>query len=230
VIFAIFRPSCKNYILVDLWEHQDHYVDSANADSGQQQQRFVDTKHNLAQWANKTTYFRMLSTEAAKQIPDNSLDFVFVDARHDYCGCLEDIKAYYPKLRPGGIMTGHDYITNQEVGPSQDWGLCGDGVTRDERAVVGAVDDFAKSIGVTVSITWFGNPVEEGRFFPSWMFQKPTVPECVANYVKDDRLLRKAMQKKCLSKSEKCQSHSDCCSLTCKLRKLKNHKPIGKCK
>lgn len=41
-------------------------------------------------------------------VPDN-LDYVFVDADHSYDGCKGDIEAWWPKLRPGAIMAGHDY-------------------------------------------------------------------------------------------------------------------------
>lgn len=64
---------------------------------------------------SKTVFHHKLSTEAAKEIPDQSLDFVYIDARHDYCGALEDIENYWPKLHPGGIMAGDDYITNAEI-------------------------------------------------------------------------------------------------------------------
>ena len=42
-----------------------------------------------------------------------SLDFVYIDARHDYDGCLEDIVAWYPKLKKGGLIAGHDFIPDQ---------------------------------------------------------------------------------------------------------------------
>ena len=34
----------------------------------------------------------------------------YIDARHDYCGCSEDIQNWWPKVKPGGIMAGHDYV------------------------------------------------------------------------------------------------------------------------
>jgi hypothetical protein len=64
-----------------------------------QEKRFLKTKARLKQWENQTEYFRMFSQEAAKLIPDNSLDWVYVDARHDYCGVMEDIVNYWPKVR-----------------------------------------------------------------------------------------------------------------------------------
>ena len=45
----------------------------------------------------------------AHLIPDDSCDFIYVDGDHSYAGCLADIKAYWPKVKVGGIMAGHDY-------------------------------------------------------------------------------------------------------------------------
>ncbi len=50
------------------------------------------------------------SIEAAKQFEDNSLDFVHIDASHDYENVLADIIAWYPKVKPGGFITGDDYV------------------------------------------------------------------------------------------------------------------------
>lgn len=52
---------------------------------------------------------RMLSTQASKQFEDESLDFVFIDASHDYDSVKEDINSWWPKIKIGGILAGHDY-------------------------------------------------------------------------------------------------------------------------
>ena len=49
------------------------------------------------------------SVEAAKDFEDESVDFVFIDADHTYEGCLRDITAWYPKVKYGGVIAGHDY-------------------------------------------------------------------------------------------------------------------------
>ncbi len=53
---------------------------------------------------------RKTSVEAAKDFPDASLDAVYIDAEHDEDSVREDIRAWRPKIKPGGILSGHDYI------------------------------------------------------------------------------------------------------------------------
>ena len=48
------------------------------------------------------------TVEMSKHIPDGSLDICFIDADHTFDGCKRDIKAYLPKVKKGGIMSGDD--------------------------------------------------------------------------------------------------------------------------
>jgi hypothetical protein len=52
---------------------------------------------------------RISSLDAARDLPDESLDFVYIDANHHYEHIKADIEAWAPKVRPGGIVSGHDY-------------------------------------------------------------------------------------------------------------------------
>lgn len=49
------------------------------------------------------------SVEAAQEFEDGSIDFVFIDAAHDYDNVTADLTAWVHKVRPGGIIAGHDY-------------------------------------------------------------------------------------------------------------------------
>jgi len=85
--------------------------------------------------------------EAARHVPDESIDFIYLDHRHDYCSVSKYLKAYWPKLSRGGIFAGHDFLDNKNslMGESkQDWGTCPDG-TKHDGAVKGAVEDFVKA-------------------------------------------------------------------------------------
>ena len=44
------------------------------------------------------------------EFEDNSLDFVYIDANHNFKYALEDINGWSKKVRTGGIVSGHDYI------------------------------------------------------------------------------------------------------------------------
>jgi hypothetical protein len=49
------------------------------------------------------------TVDAADQFEDYSLDVVFIDADHSYEGCRRDIIAWRSKVKPGGLLCGHDY-------------------------------------------------------------------------------------------------------------------------
>lgn len=54
-------------------------------------------------------FLHMTSKKAAGLIDDKSLDLVYIDADHGYESVMEDIRLWMPKVRPGGIISGHDY-------------------------------------------------------------------------------------------------------------------------
>jgi predicted O-methyltransferase YrrM len=58
---------------------------------------------------------RMASEEAVHLYPDQSLDFVFIDSDHSYEGIKADLQAWYPKMRKGGHIAGHDYVSDDRV-------------------------------------------------------------------------------------------------------------------
>lgn len=75
---------------------------------------------NIEPVRNVITPIRMTSIEASKLYDDNSLDFVFIDASHEYEDVKEDILAWLPKVKVGGILAGHDYDTFEGVNRAVD--------------------------------------------------------------------------------------------------------------
>ena len=113
----------------------------------------------------------MYSTQASEILKKNAtdpktnqiipfLDFLYIDARHDYCGCLEDLIAWYPLLKSGGIFAGDDYSPHYP--PS--WNKCGNG-TDVPGSVYRAVNEFAKDQGFSLQATTHG--------WPNWISRKP---------------------------------------------------------
>ena len=167
--------SAQRYYLVDLWAHQANYNDSANVDNIEQERKFRASKARLAKFGEKPVWLRNDTVSAAHLVPDNSLDFIYVDARHDYCGVMDDLVAWWPKLRKGGLFAGHDFFTTQEydnyVGAYKsqfdDWALCSNG-SRITGAVKGAVLDFAASVNIKKELVYGFGAVRHA--FPSWMY------------------------------------------------------------
>lgn len=59
-------------------------------------------------YAPRATVMTMTTLEAAGLLDDQSVDAVFVDACHETEAVMADIRAWAPKIRTGGLMTGHD--------------------------------------------------------------------------------------------------------------------------
>jgi predicted O-methyltransferase YrrM len=59
---------------------------------------------------------RMTSLEAAREVADGSLDFVYIDGAHDFDHVMLDLILWTPKVRPGGIVAGHDYYEFYQAG------------------------------------------------------------------------------------------------------------------
>ncbi len=57
---------------------------------------------------------RKLSVDAAREFPDESLDYVYIDGNHEFSHVVADICAWYPKVKKGGIVSGHDYISRRD--------------------------------------------------------------------------------------------------------------------
>ena len=120
-------PSFEQYFGVDPWIQQKNYVDWANVDNNEQEKKYQETINRLNKYGNKIQLIREFSTNAAAKFKNNSIDFIYIDARHDYCGVYEDLTSYYSKLKCNGIFAGHDYYPVGDTS-DQDWSLCSNGV------------------------------------------------------------------------------------------------------
>jgi len=107
------RPDLTLY-MVDAWDSAAYQGDTTGqwiADISQDKQnehrRAAEERVGFA--GERAKIIAKRSVDAAKDIPDGSLDFVFIDADHSYEACIEDLKTWHPKLKPSGVLCGHDY-------------------------------------------------------------------------------------------------------------------------
>ena len=69
-------------------------------------------RQELNPWASRYTWFRVPSLSITnEQIPDGSLDCVFVDGDHSYEAVKKDLAFWWAKIRVGGQILGDDYWT-----------------------------------------------------------------------------------------------------------------------
>ena len=60
------------------------------------------------------TIIRKTSMDAVNDFKDNSIDFVYLDGHHGFRYIAEDLCEWTKKVRPGGIIAGHDYLNSTE--------------------------------------------------------------------------------------------------------------------
>lgn len=109
---------------------------------------YRDAQNKLAPWTARVAFVRLTSLEASARFADGELDWVFIDANHSYEASQADIAAWYPKVRSGGLFSGHDFYTRLQDTTSD---------------ALNSVLDFAESIDTRPHVTWCN----------SWWFIKP---------------------------------------------------------
>ncbi|GAG75308.1 unnamed protein product [marine sediment metagenome] len=109
--------------MIDPYEEYEEYLDLKG-------NIFIVAKQladkRLISYINKIIWKIMKSADAVNLIPDN-LDFVYIDGNHSYEYVLRDIELYFPKVKEGGVVGGHDYHNESKA-----------------REVKKAVDEFTK--------------------------------------------------------------------------------------
>ena len=71
--------------------------------------QYEEAKSYLAGYPN-CIVIRKTSMEAVADFADGSLDFVYIDANHEFRYIAEDLVEWTKKVRRGGIVAGHDYF------------------------------------------------------------------------------------------------------------------------
>lgn len=92
----------KELFLIDPYQDYDGIDGPAPYD-----ENYAIAQRNLRDYPNRT-FVRKKSENATELVPDG-LDFVYVDGNHKYEYIKKDIELFYPKLRAGGVMCGHDF-------------------------------------------------------------------------------------------------------------------------
>lgn len=69
-------------------------------------------ENNILKYKSRIIELNHFSIYASTLVENKSLDFVFIDAQHDYQSVKNDIGWWLPKIKDGGFISGHDYEPN----------------------------------------------------------------------------------------------------------------------
>ena len=137
----------KKLVLVDPWKILDNYDDVVN--SGDRQQVYASVVRRLKPYGDRVSIIRGTSEEVAPRV-NPPLDFVYIDGNHAYEYAKQDISLWWPKIRSGGILAGHDLFFLGKIG------------------VTNAIIEFALAHNLTAYIV-----NDSPRTLHSWYFEKP---------------------------------------------------------
>jgi len=93
---------------IDVWGNYPEYRRYSYEEP--QEVIYQAAKERLAPY--DCTLIRKFSMDALKDIPDGSLDFIYIDGSHSFPFVVNDIFWWNKKVRTGGALAGHDYWTS----------------------------------------------------------------------------------------------------------------------
>jgi hypothetical protein len=98
---------------IDPWE--EGYDDEDPASDSDMESAYRLARERLQMHRKRVKIHRMKSLNAVQLFEDKSVDFVYIDACHQYESVKTDIRCWFPKVVAGGIIAGHDFICPGEI-------------------------------------------------------------------------------------------------------------------
>ena len=165
---VLSKTKLDKYFCVDTWQDDfgsdckpGYFAKDGNV-------RFTEAKDALKPYlgnydqphldGGRAIMIRMPSVKASNTITDNTLDFCYIDGDHSLFGIYDDLFAWVPKVKVGGIISGHDYKDGPRSGINDFWG------DQLDYKIKTVVDSYCLKFGHKL------NPV--GGLIKSWWFIK----------------------------------------------------------
>jgi len=155
--FAVrFLQSWKGKLLccIDPWTGGQ--FDAGPVTQDERDEYYAKAMKALRPYEDRVKVMRTTSREASLQFDSNYFDFIYIDANHQYSSVWEDLTLWWPKLRSGGFLAGHDIVM-----PNAAFGGC-------EHWVQSAVMKFAEHNGLEV---WLVTEGDSGRPWSYYMIK-----------------------------------------------------------
>ena len=139
---------------IDPWTMADYYQHPRG--QGRLDHQFAVATERLAPY--DCTIIRKPSMEALEDFEDNSLDFIYIDGCHHFRYIAEDLCEWIKKVKPGGMMSGHDFFYSRRTGENS-------------IHVRWVVEAFTMAHDIKPLYILGGQRKQDK--WPSWMFFKP---------------------------------------------------------
>lgn len=149
IIYDSFSDAEIN--LIDLWqtESNDFFFSTVEGLTERAYQKVQQRFFGL----NNVKLLKGNSSVVFKQFPDEYFDFIYIDADHSYEGLLKDLQNWFPKVKRGGVISGHD------------WDCHPDHEFYHKFGVDGALKSYFKEKIRDVMLT-------SENYYKSWIYQK----------------------------------------------------------
>lgn len=99
----------KLAVAVDSWDNKGvHSEKDASYTNDELNEQYLNFKNKV----NKFTFVKIIkdyTDNASRLFPNEYFDFVYIDADHSTKECYKDITNWYPKVKTGKFLVGHDY-------------------------------------------------------------------------------------------------------------------------
>jgi len=116
VFTKYLAPKCSKLYAIDPWRifSKEEWFDCINSTQANLDAMASGAIRRLSKFPN-VEILRKTSKDASAIFADGSLAWAFIDANHQYEACLEDMNLWFPKVKKGGFLCGHDYCTEDNV-------------------------------------------------------------------------------------------------------------------
>ena len=114
-IYDVLQP--REFYLIDCWEKQSgsYSSDPSNRSDHEAMHRVASARFSKRPGCH---IIKAYSHDAVNNFADGFFDFVYLDADHTHDAVLNDLRAWWPKVKTGGVLAGHDYVKNR---PDRPW-------------------------------------------------------------------------------------------------------------
>lgn len=102
-------PAISRYYMVDPWRHLDRWNKPANRDDDEFEGFYAETLAQTSAYEEKRVILRGRTTEVVDDVPEESLDFVYIDGDHTLRGITIDLARWHERVRDGGWIGGDDF-------------------------------------------------------------------------------------------------------------------------